>query len=75
VVHVDAAVLADPEQAGQTALEGGIRVSAETSRRLACDARSTIATRRVASRAAGGRSERATTCSTGPTGARPCCPT
>jgi hypothetical protein len=38
VVHVDAAVLADPEHEGQTALEGGIRVSAETSRRLACDA-------------------------------------
>ena len=38
VVHVDAAVLADPAQPGQTALEGGIRVSAETSRRLACDA-------------------------------------
>jgi hypothetical protein len=37
VVHVDAAVLADPEQEGQTALEGGIRVSAEISRRLACD--------------------------------------
>jgi hypothetical protein len=38
VVHVDAAVLADPEHEGQTALEGGIRVSAEISRRLACDA-------------------------------------
>jgi hypothetical protein len=38
VVHVDAAVLEDPEQEGQTALEGGIGVSAETSRRLACDA-------------------------------------
>jgi hypothetical protein len=38
VVHVDAAVLEDPAQPGQTALEGGIRVSAETSRRLACDA-------------------------------------
>src|SRR5438093_5876127 len=38
VVHVDAAVLADPDQAGQSVLEGGTRVSAETSRRLACDA-------------------------------------
>jgi hypothetical protein len=38
VVHVDAAVLTDPAQEGQTALEEGIRVSAETSRRLACDA-------------------------------------
>jgi 5-methylcytosine-specific restriction endonuclease McrA len=38
VVHVDAAVLEDPAQPGQTALEGGIRVSAETARRLACDA-------------------------------------
>jgi hypothetical protein len=38
VVHVDAAVLADPAQAGQAALEDGVGVSAETSRRLACDA-------------------------------------
>jgi hypothetical protein len=38
VVHVDAAVLEDPGQPGQTVLEGGIRGSAETSRRLACDA-------------------------------------
>jgi hypothetical protein len=38
VVHVDAAVLADPEQPGQSVLEGGARVSAETSQRLACDA-------------------------------------
>jgi hypothetical protein len=38
VVHVDAAVLADPEQPGQSVLEDGVRVSAETSRRLACDA-------------------------------------
>jgi hypothetical protein len=38
VVHVDATVLEDPAQPGQTALEGGIRISAETSRRLACDA-------------------------------------
>jgi 5-methylcytosine-specific restriction endonuclease McrA len=38
VVHVDAEVLEDPARSGQTALEDGIRVSAETSRRLACDA-------------------------------------
>jgi len=38
VVHVDAAVLADPDQPGQSVLEDGPRVSAETSRRLACDA-------------------------------------
>ena len=38
VVHVDAAVLADPAQPGQAALEDGVGVSAETSRRLACDA-------------------------------------
>jgi 5-methylcytosine-specific restriction endonuclease McrA len=38
VVHVDAEVLADPDQPGQSVLEGGARVSAETSRRLACDA-------------------------------------
>jgi hypothetical protein len=38
VVHVEAAVLTDPDQAGQSVLEGGARVSAETSRRLACDA-------------------------------------
>ena len=38
VVHVDAAVLADPEQPGQSVLEEGGHVSAETSRRMACDA-------------------------------------
>jgi 5-methylcytosine-specific restriction endonuclease McrA len=38
VVHVDAAVLADPGQPGQSVLEEGSHVSAETSRRLACDA-------------------------------------
>jgi 5-methylcytosine-specific restriction endonuclease McrA len=38
VVHVDAEALADPEQSGQSVLEGGAHVSAETSRRLACDA-------------------------------------
>ena len=38
VVHVDAPVLADPAQPGQSVLEDGARVSAETSQRLACDA-------------------------------------
>jgi hypothetical protein len=38
VVHVDAPVLADPDQPGQSVLEGGAHVPAETSRRLACDA-------------------------------------
>ena len=38
VVHVDAPVLADAAQPGQSELEDGGRVSAETSRRLACDA-------------------------------------
>jgi 5-methylcytosine-specific restriction endonuclease McrA len=38
VVHVDAAVLADPSRHGQSVLEDGSHVSAETSRRLACDA-------------------------------------
>ena len=38
VVHVDAGVLADPEQPGQSVLEDGPHVPAETSRRLACDA-------------------------------------
>ena len=38
VVHVDAEVLADPEQPGQSVLEDGMRVPAGTSQRLACDA-------------------------------------
>ena len=38
VVHVDAAVVADPEQPGQSVLEEGSHVPAGTSRRLACDA-------------------------------------
>jgi hypothetical protein len=38
VVHVDAEVLADAEEQGQSILEDGTRVSAETSQRLACDA-------------------------------------
>src|SRR5438477_342426 len=38
VVHVDAPVLADADAPGQSALEDGAHVSAETSQRLACDA-------------------------------------
>jgi len=38
VVHVDAPALADPDEPGQSVLEDGMRVSPETSRRLACDA-------------------------------------
>ena len=38
VVHVDAEVLADADAPGQSVLEGGTRVPAETSQRLACDA-------------------------------------
>jgi 5-methylcytosine-specific restriction endonuclease McrA len=42
VVHVDAAVLADPAQPGESALEDGVGVSAETSKRLTCDASRTV---------------------------------
>jgi len=42
VVHVDAPALADPDASGQSALEDGTHVSAETSRRLACDASSVV---------------------------------
>jgi 5-methylcytosine-specific restriction endonuclease McrA len=38
VVHVEAPVLADADHPGQSVLEDGVRVSAETSQRLACDA-------------------------------------
>ena len=38
VVHVDAPVIADSDEPGQSVLEDGTHVSAETSRRLACDA-------------------------------------
>jgi len=38
VVHVDAAVLVNADAPGQSVLDGGARVSAETSQRLACDA-------------------------------------
>ncbi len=38
VVHVDAPALAETDQPAQSVLDGGTRVSADTSRRLACDA-------------------------------------
>jgi hypothetical protein len=38
VVRIDAPVLADPDAPGQSVLEDGTHVFAETSRRLACDA-------------------------------------
>jgi hypothetical protein len=38
VVHVDAPVLADADAPGQSVLEDGVRVPAETSQRIACDA-------------------------------------
>jgi hypothetical protein len=38
VVHVDGAVLADPDRDGQSVLDDGFRVPAGTSQRLACDA-------------------------------------
>ena len=53
VVHVDAPVLADPDGAGQSVLEDGTHVSAETSRRLACDA-SRVVMQHGAGRSCGG---------------------
>ena len=44
VVHVDAPVLADPDQPGQSVLEDGPNSSAEESRRIACDATRVIMT-------------------------------
>ena len=38
VVHVDQSVLEDPSAEGQSVVDGGNGVSAETSRRIACDA-------------------------------------
>lgn len=38
MLHVDAATLREDGEPGRSELEGGIRVSAETARRLACDA-------------------------------------
>jgi 5-methylcytosine-specific restriction endonuclease McrA len=42
VVHVDAPVLADPDQPGQSVLEEGTHVPAGTSQRLSCDASRTL---------------------------------
>jgi hypothetical protein len=44
VVHVDAEVLADPAEIGVSALENGQHVSAETSRRVACDGATVVMT-------------------------------
>ena len=44
VLHVDAPVLSDPDQPGQSALEDGPNSSAEESRRIACDATRVIMT-------------------------------
>ena len=42
VVHVDAEALEDSAGTGQSALDDGVRVPAETSRRLACDASTVV---------------------------------
>ena len=42
VVHVDEGVLGDDDEAGQSVLEDGPYVSAETSRRVACDAATVV---------------------------------
>ena len=69
VVHVDAPVLADPDAPGQSVLEDGARVSAETSQRLACDASRVVmlhaADGRVVEVGARSRRECRTTASTG----------
>jgi hypothetical protein len=44
VVHVDAPVLADPAEPGISCLSNGQHVSAETSRRVACDAATVVMT-------------------------------
>ena len=38
VIHIDVPVLADPDPPGQSVLDNGAHVSAETVQRLACDA-------------------------------------
>ncbi len=84
VVHVDAAVLADADQPGQSVLEDGARVSAETCQRLACDASRVVMrhdadgriveTAAAAFPAADFRSARDITFGTGHTVARRCFP-
>ena len=44
VVHVDAEVLADPEEQGVSCLSDGQRVSAETSRRVSCESSKVVMT-------------------------------
>ena len=44
VVHVDKEVLEDPSRPGQSVVEDGAYVSAETSRRIACDASKVVMT-------------------------------
>jgi hypothetical protein len=44
VIHVDAPVLADPAEQGLSSLSDGQHVSAETSRRIACDAATVVMT-------------------------------
>jgi hypothetical protein len=44
VLHVDAEVLANPNQDGQCELHSGVHVSAETARRFSCDCRVVTAT-------------------------------
>ena len=51
VLHVDADVLANVDRAGQTALEDGTRVSAETSQRLTCDSNRILMSHGAAGRA------------------------
>ena len=65
VVHVDADALRGDGERGQSAMAGGPHVSAETSRRLACDG-----TRVVMQHAAGGRSVAAGVRPVAVTGAR-----
>ena len=55
VVHVDADVLADADAPGQSVIEGGTRVSAETSQRLACDASRVVMRHDADGRIGGGR--------------------
>jgi hypothetical protein len=67
VVHVDAPVLADPDAPGESALEDGTHVSAETSRRLACDASRVVMQHGGDGQAAALGSGRAITSVIGPT--------
>ena len=53
VVHVQAAVLAHPDQPGQSVLDDGAHVPAGTSRRLACDASRVVMRHDAAGRVVG----------------------